>query len=70
MGKFINKNNALEKSNLAHTRLFSIMYDRKDMVSSDYHFEVGVKQHQQKRILTKKERSRIFNKMMKKYHVD
>lgn len=67
--RFINRNHALEKSNYAHDRLTRVMYDRKDFVSSEYHFIVGVKQHQQKRILTKKERSYIYDKCMKKYGV-
>ena len=54
---------------MAHTRLSLIMFDRKDIVSSDYHSEVCVKQHSLKRILTKKERSSIYEKNMKKHGV-
>lgn len=66
---FINKNKALERSNLAHTRLHFINYNRKDLVSADYHFEVGIKQNDKNRILTKKERKKIFHQMMKKHKV-
>ena len=55
MAKFVNRKNALERSNLAHARLQKVMYDRKDIVSSEYHFDVLVKQHQRNEILSKKE---------------
>ena len=49
MAKFIDRNNALKKSNDAHARLVTINANRKDLVSSDYHFDVLRKQTKQKR---------------------
>lgn len=68
--KFINRKNALQRSNRAHSRLSKIMFDRKDLVSSDYHFEVEILQYQKNRILTKYERKKIYNKYLRKYGVD
>lgn len=69
MAKFVNRKNALERSNSAHARLHRIMYERKDIVSSEYHFDVLVKQHQRNKILSRKERNKIYIKKMKKYGV-
>lgn len=69
MARFINKKNALERSNLSHTRLNRIAFARKDIVSADYHQDVAIKQYNKKRILTKRERKNIFENHMKKHGV-
>ena len=48
--KFINRNNALQKSNLTHNKLNRIAFQRKDLVTADYHYEVCIKQDIKKRI--------------------
>lgn len=69
MAKFVNRKKALERSNLAHSRLQRIMYDRKDMVSAEYHFDVLLKQHKRNVILSRKERNNIYISKMKKHGV-
>ena len=63
--KFINRNNAFERSNNAHARLMRINYERKDHISSDYHQRVLDKQLKYKVILSKKTRKKIYDKCYK-----
>lgn len=67
--KYVDRNNALKRSNNAHVRLMLIMQERKNIPSADYHNEVAFKQLNKNRILTKKERTRIYNKHLKRHGI-
>lgn len=67
MGKFINKNNALERSQSYHHTMFDkLSYDGGlGEVHKNYHKDVMVWQREHKRIMPKKSRTNLYNKFYK-----
>lgn len=69
MSRYIDKNNAFKRSQNAHANLIIICQERKDIPTSDYHNVVFYKQLDQKRILTKKERKKIYDNQLRKHGI-
>ena len=66
---FIDKNNALNKSLNAHARLARSAFERKEVPTYEYHCVVANSQIRNKKILSRKTRSKIYDRVMQKHKV-
>ena len=69
MSNFVNKNNALQRSNNAHFKLYNSALARKEFPTADYHLQVYTRQKKTNYILSKKHRNKIYDRIMKDYKV-